>query len=130
MSAERDLKIAEAVLSAARAALFIDMDGEVSWDEVDFSEILDNIPPEPDAIDAARYRALRAELMSNEDGPVAIAHTLARIAAGPLNNGALTLDKFDTCADIGMAMSALADPPKWKCRDCGNGVDSDHRGCV
>ena len=47
MSAKRDLEIADAVLSAARAALFIDMDGEVSWDEVDFSEILDNIPPEP-----------------------------------------------------------------------------------
>ena len=112
MSAERDLKIAEAVLSAARAALFIDMDGEVSWDEVDFSEILDNIPPEPDAIDAARYRALRAELMSNEDGP--IAHALMRLDGGHLNNRTLTLDKFDTCVDIGMAMSALAVPPEVK----------------
>ena len=124
MSAERDLMIAEAVRDAYAWA-----GNAMQMPFIDLAAIIDTISPGTDAIDAARYMALRAELMSNEDRPVSIAHTLARIAAGPLNNGALTLDKFDTYVDIGMAMSALADPPKWKCRDCGNGVDSDHRGC-
>ena len=122
MSAERDLMIAEAVRDAYAWA-----GNAMQMPFIDLAAIIDTISPETDAIDAARYRALRAELMSNEDGP--IAHALMRLDGGHLNNRTLTLDKFDECIDIGMAMSALADPPKWKCRDCGNSVDSDHRGC-